>query len=266
MRSLLSTGDLAIEVEREHGSYGRTPLAQAVSMEQEWLIEGLLDKSADVNRRDKDGITPLAMAVTVGNLQIANKLIQGGAQVYSQTREGDGTAPLNLAVKKQDTSMVRLLIEHVCDLEQSRGISRCLSLAIENGHELIVRVLLGNGANINGESEGLSALSVAVQHHQEPMVRLLLDMGAKIDEAGSITWPPIVQAIHHHNEPIFRLLLARGAKFKPPTSPSDCVRSFRLRKLPWELGSDEGNPNQKLDLKDGSTSTESGKESKTSEG
>ncbi|KAK0702638.1 ankyrin repeat-containing domain protein [Lasiosphaeris hirsuta] len=112
VRSLLSTADL-VEVEREHGLSGRTPLTQAVSMEQEWLIDWLLNKSIDVNIRDRDDMTPLATAVTVGNLQIANKLLQRGTKVYSEGREGGRTAPLILTVKKQDARILKLLLEHV---------------------------------------------------------------------------------------------------------------------------------------------------------
>ena len=69
-------------------------------------IKDLLAKGADVNAKDDDGGTPLLIAVTLGNKEIAELLIANGADVNVKDKHG-GT-PLDWA----DGEIAALLRKH----------------------------------------------------------------------------------------------------------------------------------------------------------
>ncbi len=67
------------------------PLTWAVTMGQTEAAELLLQHGADINGRNRDGNTPLHLAVFLGRAEIAELLLESGADV--NTRNDDGAMP-----------------------------------------------------------------------------------------------------------------------------------------------------------------------------
>ena len=73
----------------------------------EQLIDRFLNKGVNINTPDKDGYTPLHIAVSVGRIAAIKYLIIKGANVNARTKNGD--TPLTLATDKKSV-ITELLI------------------------------------------------------------------------------------------------------------------------------------------------------------
>ena len=75
--------------------FGLTPLSWAVFVGKVEIAEQLIEAGADINGKNRDGGTPLHEAAFMGQDQIARILLQNGADV--EARDENGESPLNRA-------------------------------------------------------------------------------------------------------------------------------------------------------------------------
>lgn len=97
-----------------------TPLHRAASVDRHLaVVKALLESGADVNARDKQGNTPLNVALRgKGNANKTNLvalLLSSGADPNAKTRVGQST-PLHSAVTLGDIAVVKLLLSHKADV------------------------------------------------------------------------------------------------------------------------------------------------------
>ena len=96
------------------GRYNQT-LLHLISHEGHIEIgQRLLDRGADINAQERDGWTPLYIAVICGQLEFARMLLERGAAVHTPSHKGE--TPLHVASRKGRLQVVRLLLEHGADL------------------------------------------------------------------------------------------------------------------------------------------------------
>ena len=74
----------------------------------------LLHRGADIDAQERDGWTPLYIAVLCGQLEFARMLLERGAAVH--TPDHIGQTPLHVASREGFVQAVRLLLEHGADL------------------------------------------------------------------------------------------------------------------------------------------------------
>lgn len=112
--------------------------------------DALIRRGADVNRRGPLALTPLMLAAGRGSVQMVDKLLAAGADVFA--------------------------------IDSSMGAS-ALHFAAQGGVVDVAQLLLDAGAFINLQSAtvGLTPLINAIWAKQVPMVRYLLARGAAID-------------------------------------------------------------------------------------
>ncbi|CAN7937862.1 unnamed protein product [Ixodes hexagonus] len=98
-----------------------TPLHLAAGYNNLEVAELLLDKGAEVNAQDKGGLIPLHNASSYGHLDVAALLIKHGTLVNATDRWGFG--PLHEAAQKGRTQLCALLVSTPCSppLRDSRG-------------------------------------------------------------------------------------------------------------------------------------------------
>lgn len=78
------------------------------------MVRKLIEKGADVRARDKEGISPLHIAVGRGFLQVSSILLNAGA--YSNERMHDGTTPLHIVARSgSNVTIIKRLLEAGAD-------------------------------------------------------------------------------------------------------------------------------------------------------
>ncbi len=151
-------------------------LKQAVIKRDLTAVKKALAEGANVNERFIGGHTPLTIAASHGNLEMAELLIKRGAAVNGRD-DFDRTA-LMFAGK---TKMAEFLLQRgakVNDREES-GRTALMFAVISNRPEL-VRLLLKNGAKINIKNlRGETALEIAEKFGKTEVVKVIKDFVIK---------------------------------------------------------------------------------------
>lgn len=130
-------------------SQSQRGLHEAASEGDAALVSRLIKDGADVNARNREGITPLMVAAGRGNVNIIAILLNNGADVNAGL-----------------------------DAEGYKGLT-ALMVAVFDGHEEAVRVLIEKGADVNAKYEGRwSALTIATAADRHAIANLLVKNGA----------------------------------------------------------------------------------------
>jgi hypothetical protein len=129
------------------GLSGFTPLGLAAAYGHRNVAEFLLDRGANVDATDSLKHTPLQMAAEYGNADVAALLLDHGADV--DARDIAGATPLEWAALRGNKKVVLLLINRgaLVNAQASTG-KTALHLAATAGHKEIVAVLLAHGADV----------------------------------------------------------------------------------------------------------------------
>lgn len=125
--------------------YGQTPLSSSARYGYGGIAILLLDKGADGNSRDKDGLTPLSWATRQGHRSTVKLLLSNGAKVDLEDKYG--RTPLGWAARDgHDAYIVELLLEHGADVDWHDIHDQTpVSLAEACGHGTILQLLLDKG-------------------------------------------------------------------------------------------------------------------------
>lgn len=156
------------------------PLLQAVKRKHNEIVDLLLNhNTSTIDVEDKAGATPLLTALHNGDILIAKKLIEKGANVNLPNYEG--ITPLTLAVTQNKLGeIVQLLISRGANIDMV-GKCQCspLYMACQSGQTETVAMLLAYGANPNiANSWGSTPLHCAVSLNHSEIEHKLLAHGA----------------------------------------------------------------------------------------
>ncbi len=175
------------------------------------LVEDLLEKGVDPNRKDVLNRTPIFYAAEAGHYSITQSLLAAGATVV--TRDKNGQTPLLLAVKQGHDIVVKLLVEHNVGPDSRDNEGRTpVSLAAEHGHDAVIKLLIEKGADVNyADKEDRTPLSWAAKEGHETVSKLLIENGAYVDYHGRDDLTPLILAAINGHEAVIRLLIENGA-------------------------------------------------------
>jgi ankyrin repeat protein len=156
-----------------------TALLLALQKDESEMVRFLIERGADVNRIDENGLTPLVAAADKGNSDIFTILLAEGADPRIPDRKG--RTPLMAAV--------------------------------ENGNVNIINALLAEGFDPNcADSEGNTLLHIAINENNTEAFKVLLENGADPRAANMYGWTPLHRAAATDAaEEVFEALLAEGA-------------------------------------------------------
>jgi len=149
------------------------------------VIRSLLDKGADVNARDADGMTALIYAIRDprAGSDVVDALLDRGAKV--DTQDNAGRTALTWAAIGGRADVVRTLLSKHAALNPKTTAGRTpLALAVIKGHADIVRELAQAGARLNEKDfTGKTALRLAQDlpkgEGRDEIVQLLRAAGAQ---------------------------------------------------------------------------------------
>ncbi len=137
---------------------------------------------ADVNAVAPDGFQPLGLAAFFGHLDVAEYLIEKGAEPSSASHNPLKVMPLHSAAAGNWPEMVRLLITHGApvNVQQAEGFTP-LHSAAQNGSVEIIQDLLTAGAEVNTrDDEGHTPLAYAMKEDNQEAADLLQSRGAVV--------------------------------------------------------------------------------------
>ena len=110
-------------------------------------IKSLIAAGQDVNTKSKNGATALHYASSYGHIEIAELLIQNGANVNSLDNTNSGWTPLQLASSSGIQEIVELLLANGADSSVKNNSGKtALDLARQRNHAEIVELLQKHGA------------------------------------------------------------------------------------------------------------------------
>lgn len=203
---------------------GATPLHIAAQAANEEMLGWLLDRRANVNKRDIRERTALDRAALAADPR--NDAAKSFPAIARRFLERGAELTIYAAVALADEPRVRELVQ--ADPGWLRRIGPgggLLSLAVNHGQLAIVRLLLDLGADVDERivfeeleeptpSWGMP-LWYAALANQRDIAELLLDRGADPNANVYASGWPLQKAWGHEDGAVKKLLLARGAKRQP---------------------------------------------------
>jgi ankyrin repeat protein len=178
------------------------------------IVEALLDAGAEIFAA-QNGLTPLCIAIILGQFEIARSIILAKPELVSYATELDQSTPLHRASERSEADIVRLLIENGADARRTdtygqtpvhkaaiygrvgnldlllqsaiptndlinvsdHDASTALHCAVERGHYEIVTTLVSRGAYVNQANfAGRTALSIACEDANADIVKYLVEL------------------------------------------------------------------------------------------
>ena len=161
---------------------GWTPLLQvAYSSKDPRVVATLLAAGANIEERLPNGGTVLCVAAKMnGQPEVVKALLQAGADYNSVDK--DGLAPLALAVTNNNPEVVTLLLQAGADVQRQTAKGRTTLDVAAGGtkNPLVIKYLVFAGAEVNGrDKDGVTPLMRAANENKNPaIVSALLDLGA----------------------------------------------------------------------------------------
>ena len=192
VRKLLESG--MIDVNCNTGS-DWTPLHWAADRGHKEVAELLIESGAEVKKVDDRGWTPLHSAAERGHKEVAEILIESGAEVNKVADRG--WTPLHWAALRGHTRVVEALLSHKDIQVNVAGNynSTPMGLAAENGHAQVVELLLErmSAEFIDiADNHGDYPLTMAAREGHDRVVELLLSRPdislGKKDQSGDGRW------------------------------------------------------------------------------
>ncbi|KAM4747139.1 LOW QUALITY PROTEIN: protein phosphatase 1 regulatory subunit 12A [Rhinophrynus dorsalis] len=180
---------------------GLTALHQACIDDNIDMVKFLVENGASINQPDNEGWIPLHAASSCGYLDIAEYLISKGANVGAVNSEGD--TPLDIA---EEEAMEELLQNEVnrqgIDVEAARKEEERIMLRdarqwLNSGHINDVR----------HSKSGGTALHVAAAKGYTEVLKLLIQAGYDINIKDFDGWTPLHAAAHWGKEEACRILV-----------------------------------------------------------
>lgn len=182
---------------KEQDAKGNTPLHLAVKKRKPNLkiINLLMDHGASADEFCHDELSPLYHAVRLENIEVLNILVKR-AEIDNKNKHG--MSPLVLAVQKNNTNIVRKLFEAdraVLDVFYFKKEMTPLHRAAKNGNLEIVKLLVSNGYgsfNVKNADNETPLYLASINGHLD-LVEFFIENGCNIEES---TTPDNKSLIH----------------------------------------------------------------------
>ena len=195
----------------------------------------LLEKGADTEAKDKNGMTPLLIAAQSGNVPMIKLLVKKGANIDALA---NNTTPLYFAIENGHTEAATTLIELGAKIDKIDNLGRTpLHIAIENNKTKTALALIKLGANVNlpDGTFNFTPLQIAAQKGNTELLKPLIDKGADVNAEDEMGNTPYLLASKNGNSETAKALIKLGAKDLKDLTPLEIIaidgRAEALRSL-----------------------------------
>ncbi|CAK4088074.1 unnamed protein product [Aphanomyces euteiches] len=186
----------------ERNAMGQSALHLAVSMPKAVdFIDVLLEHGADVNAKDYDGLTPLMVVASHGNLQLLKFVMGRAPSIRLNAVDNKGFSALHHACAKNQVEicdyLVALASDHqvVLNAASYDGMYPLHVLAIL-GHVECACALQQGPWDVNVyDAEGRTPLHLAIASNRSAFVMFLLEMGADPSAKDALSRTPLHYAM-----------------------------------------------------------------------
>ena len=194
-------------------------LNSAVCYNHPDILSVLLDAGMDPNIHGEH-VPALHVAAANDNVEAAKILISHGAKIDARDNVNNDTA-LIYGIRDGKFRVAELLLDAGADpnLIDRRGFAPLHIAAIRNDTKL-VRCLLDHNAAINARTQrdGRTPLMIAAAAGFEEMVEMLLSSGADPSIVDSGGKSPLERAVECHRSDVVKILEKTGSPPKPPSA------------------------------------------------
>ena len=198
---------------RKKDRHERTALYHASVRDHLKIVEFLLSKGAEIDVEDCFSRTPLMLAAKKGHNDVSMYLINHGADISKKDGISNQTA-LHYASESGHLKVVELLLSKGAKIDvKDRYHCTPLMLAAENGHNDVSMHLINHGADVSkkGGISNRTALHYASGNGHLKLVELLLSKGAEIDEEDKKHRTPLMLAAENGHSDVSMHLINHGA-------------------------------------------------------
>ncbi|XP_076372957.1 protein phosphatase 1 regulatory subunit 12A-like [Tachypleus tridentatus] len=170
---------------------GLTALHQACIDDNLKMVEFLVEHGCDVDRGDNEGWTPLHATASCGFLSIAKYLLENGASVAKVNN--DGELPIDIAESEEMEELLQAEIDHLgIDCDAARTEEERVMMQDAQDFQL-------KNQNFNDKihpKTGATALHVAAAKGYIKVLSLLIKAGLDLNTQDNDGWTPLHAAAH----------------------------------------------------------------------
>ncbi|MHB9147307.1 MAG: ankyrin repeat domain-containing protein [Candidatus Amoebophilus sp.] len=193
---------------------GETPLHIAVQANSEETIKLLSEKKAGITITDIYGNSPLHYAAIAGQLEIVELLIKQWGYDIVTSKNNNNETVLHWAAKGGNPEVVDLLIRQGTNAEtKDKSGNSPLHYAAKAGQLKVVKLLIKEWCiNINVKNNNNeSALHHAAKKGHVTVARFLIKKGITIDSQNKHGYNPLSLAVENHHAAVTNFLKEKGA-------------------------------------------------------
>jgi ankyrin repeat protein/L-ascorbate metabolism protein UlaG (beta-lactamase superfamily) len=197
-------------VKTDMGS-GMTPLHYAAYYGNQSVFDYLVQQGADINAKDRRGLSPVWFTVSGQQPKMLQKLIALKADLNIKNTEGDNM--LMRAITARDPEIVQILLDQGFDpmFRNPYGLTPVSHAAGMNSVD-IIKLLVARGADLKSSgSEQISVFQRATVARGAETLHYLMDQGFDPNEKDSRGRTPLTMALDFGNMDGARALVLRGA-------------------------------------------------------
>jgi len=202
-----------------------TPLLIAVRAEELEIAQTLLDHGADVHTRSNDGKSAIAYAVDTSNLAMVKVLLEGGARIDQVDLEG--TDLRSYAEERREEAIVQFLDSFLVQQESGYALFQAVK---EDDPPRALTILKENPGCVDARTrhERWTPLLQAARESNTGMVHLLMEYDAQVNFCNARGMSPLMYAARNGDLELVRLLLNRGADVRLVSREGNTACDFAL--------------------------------------
>ena len=201
------------------------------------IVNRLLDNGASLDFQVRNGTNALMVACcNKARLNIVKLLLDRGAHIDLQSK--NGRTPLLLSLAYHSDNIAKLLIERgaLLDVQDKDGVTALIQAA-DNGKLDLVKLLLERGANmdIQDSISGSTALMASIMSRYPKITELLVKSGASINHQNRDGYTALFLTCIYQDLYLIKLLLDNGASLTIRDNRGHTVLEWASRRGPKKI-------------------------------